>query len=430
MLTTILAPIFVIGVLVLFHELGHFLVAKWSGIRVEAFSIGFGKAICSFTRGDTTYKIAWIPFGGYVKMSGEDPDDCGGDEPWRFHRKSVSVRSAVILAGPIANLITAILLYAVVFGTFGIPVSDTTEIGSVLPETAAEAAGLRGGDRIIEVAGVPVSNFEDVSDQIEGLVGSIIPLKVLRGGETISLDLDLPEGSSVGILAESDSRVGNVIPGGPADRAGLLRGDRITSINSTPLTRWSELRSILAAQNGDQVEVVWSRKDQVLQASIKPDLVDEPGPDGKVIQVPKLQITQYQVMKRLGPIASLDQGARQTWFVVENVFAFLKIVFTGNASRDMVGGPVQIFQVSSQQAKQGFDKLLMLMAFLSVQLGILNLLPIPVLDGGHMVFLTAEAIRRKPLSITQRTVLQQIGMIVILGLMVTVTVFDVSRLLR
>ena len=430
MITSVLAPIFVIGVLVLFHELGHFLVAKWSGIRVEAFSIGFGRAICSFQKGDTTYKVAWIPFGGYVKMSGEDPDDSGCDEPWRFHKKSVPVRSAVILAGPIANLITAVLLYAFIFSIYGIPVTTSTEIGAVIPDSPAAIAGLQGGDTILEVAGVQVENFEEVSERIEGLMGGIIPLSVLRQGETIALSLDLPEGTSVGVVAESESRVGNVIMGGPADRAGIRRGDRITAINAVPLTRWSELRALLAGVASEEVEVAWNRDGENMLATVTPDRVEEPGPDGTVVQTAKLQITQYQEMKRLGPIAALDEGAKQTWYVVENVFAFLKIVLTGNASRDMVGGPVQIFQVSSQQAKEGFDKLLLLMAFLSVQLGILNLLPIPVLDGGHMVFLAAEAIRRKPLSVTQRTVLQQIGMIVILGLMVTVTVFDVGRLLR
>ncbi len=427
---SLVAPLLVIGILVFFHELGHFWVAKRSGIRVEAFSIGFGRSIGQFRRGDTVYKIGWIPFGGYVKMSGEDPDDVG-DETWRFHKKSVPIRSAVILAGPIANLILAVVIYSLIFMFWGVPVIETTEIGSIAPGTPAEASGLRIGDHIVEVDGVAVSDFEEIVREFYEHPDRSAQVVILRDGGRIQIEIPpvAPDGL-IGIGPEGDTRVGNVTPGGPADKIGLLKGDRIVAIEGREIDKWSELRAVMEGLTSSEISVGWLRDGKLHEDRTVVKYVDEKQSDGTVVQVARIQISQYQTLRPLKPLPAIRRGFDQTWFVIENVFAFLKIVFTGQATRDMVGGPVQIFQVSSQQARQGIDNLLNLMAFLSVQLGILNLLPIPVLDGGHIVFLIAEAIRRRPLSITQRAVLQQIGLLVILGLMVTVTVFDVGRLLK
>lgn len=231
-------------------------------------------------------------------------------------------------------------------------------------------------------------------------------------------------------MPESDSRIGNVIPRGPADRVGIRRGDRIISIGDQPIERWSELRSAMERHGGGELIVSWERDGERHQASLLPDEVEETLADGTKTTVAKLQVMPYSELYRLGPVDAFSAGIRQTGLVIGDVFVFLKYLFAGRVGKDDVGGPIQIFQFSGQQAKQGFDRLLALMAFLSVQLGILNLLPIPVLDGGHMVFLIAEAIRRRPLSIGQRQVLQHIGLLVILGLMLTVTVFDVGRLFR
>ncbi len=426
---SLLAPILVIGVLVFFHELGHFWVAKRSGIRVEAFSVGFGPQIFGFTRGDTEYKVSWIPFGGYVKMAGEEPDDQDGDEPWRFHKKSVPVRSAVILAGPVANIILAIVVYALLYFTYGMPVYST-EIGWVLPDTPAERAGIERGDRITAVAGQPVADFSELAEAIVARKDEALPILVTRGGQTVELSLTLGDANLIGIQPESPPVIGNVVPGGAADRSGMRSGDRIVQIGSESIARWSDLRLALQQDIGEELTVAWERAGVREETALKPDIFEESDADGAMIEVAKLQITPKEEMKRLGFFPALGAGAERTWIMTKSVFAFLKILVTGQASKDMVGGPVQIFQVSSQQAKQGFDKILNLMAFLSVQLGILNLLPIPILDGGHLVFLALEAVRRRPLPANQRMILQQIGLIVILGLMLTVTVFDVGRLLK
>ncbi|NNE07568.1 MAG: RIP metalloprotease RseP, partial [Gemmatimonadetes bacterium] len=242
--------------------------------------------------------------------------------------------------------------------------------------------------------------------------------------------LTLGDANLIGIQPESPPVIGNVVPGGAADRAGMLSGDRIVQIGTESIARWSDLRLALQQDIGEELTVIWEREGARGETALKPDIFEESDADGAMIEVARLQITPKEEMKRLAFFPALAAGAERTWIMTKNVFAFLKILFMGQASRDMVGGPVQIFQVSSQQAKQGLDKILNLMAFLSVQLGILNLLPIPILDGGHLVFLALEAVRRRPLPANQRLVLQQIGLIVILGLMLTVTVFDVGRLLK
>ncbi|MBN1826772.1 MAG: RIP metalloprotease RseP [Candidatus Eisenbacteria bacterium] len=425
-----LAPVLVIGVLVLVHEMGHFVVAKWRGIRVETFSIGFGPAIAGFRRGDTFYKISWIPFGGYVKMSGEDPeeDEAGRDEPWRFHRKSVADRAAVILAGPAANFVLAALVYSLIFYAYGADWIETTVVGFVLPGTAAEEAGVLPGDRVVRVGGDPVGDWVEMAGRIGKREDGPLLLTVEREGTERTISLKPREGEPVGIAPEYDTRVGAVSPEGPAGAAGLARGDRILAVDGERVRTWREMRGRIEAAPGRELEILYERAGTENRVRITPDPVEETGPDGTIRTVGKLQIGEYVDKKRLGPIGAFAEGARQTWWVTENVFVFLQRLFTGGVSRDMVGGPVSIFNLSRESAKRGLDTLLTLLAFLSVELGILNLFPIPVLDGGHMVFLGIEAVRRKPLALKHRLIAQQVGLLVILTMMVTVTFFDVGRL--
>ncbi|NNE07657.1 MAG: RIP metalloprotease RseP, partial [Gemmatimonadetes bacterium] len=271
---SLLAPILVIGILVFFHELGHFWVAKRSGIRVEAFSIGFGPQIFGFTRGETEYKVSWIPFGGYVKMAGEEPDDQGGDEPWRFHKKSVPVRSAVILAGPVANIILAIVVYALLYFTYGMPVYST-EIGWVLPDTPAERAGIQRGDRITAVAGEPVADFTELAEAIVARKDEALPILVTRGGSTVELSLTLGDASLIGIQPESPPVIGNVVPGGAADRAGMLSGDRIVRIGTESIARWSDLRLALQQDIGEELSIAWERAGVREETALKPDIFEE-----------------------------------------------------------------------------------------------------------------------------------------------------------
>ncbi|MFH1279686.1 MAG: RIP metalloprotease RseP [Candidatus Eisenbacteria bacterium] len=430
MLTSIAAPVFVIGVLVLFHELGHFLVAKRAGIRVETFSIGFGPAIASFERGGTVYKISWVPFGGYVKMSGEDPDEeQEGPEPWRFHRKSVPIRLAVILAGPAANFVLAVAVYSLIFGVYGVDTIETTRVGQVLPDTPAARAGLLEGDVITEVDGAPVSDWRGLVEAIRDGGEKGAALVVLRDGTELPIRLSPRGDEALGFAPELDARVGEVFSGGPAAEAGLERGDRIVELSGVPIEGWDDLRETLEPLAGETVALRYERAGEIRETVVSPEAIEEEGTDGGTRTVGRLQVGQYTERRRIGPIAAVREGVLQTGWVIRNVVDFLRILVTGRATADMVGGPVSIFHLSGESARHGFDTLLSLLAFLSIELGMLNLLPVPVLDGGHLVFLLIEGVRRRPLSLKQRALLQQIGLLVILGLMVTVTVLDVGRLL-
>jgi regulator of sigma E protease len=428
---SILAPVLVIGVLVLVHELGHFLAAKRAGIRVETFSIGFGPALVSFERGGTVYKIAWVPFGGYVKMAGEDPDEQGegADEPWRFHRKSVPARASVILAGPAANLVLAVLVYAFLFGAFGVERLGTTRIASVDPGSAAEAAGILGGDRIVAVDGKAVEGWEEVAEALEK-AGEAATLTLRRGDEEVAANVALGGEGSVGLTPDVEARVGDVFPGGPADEAGLRKGDLILAIAGEDVDGWADLRLTVERRPGERVGVRFEREGKIQDAEVVLQAVEEKAEDGSSRSVGRLQVSPYRERVRLGPIAALREAVVQTAWVIGNVFDFLRLLVTGGLRADMVGGPVSIIHISGESARRGFDTVVSLLAFLSVELGILNLLPVPVLDGGHMLFLAIEAVRRRPLSVKQRLVLQQIGLALILVVMVTVTVYDVGRLVR
>lgn len=351
-MTTALATLLVLGVLIFVHELGHFLVAKWAGIRVERFSLGFPPKMIGFTRGETEYCISWVPLGGYVKMAGENPDESEvtGD-PREFMSKSVGVRALVIIAGPLMNFLAAIALFALVFFFYGKPVADETRVivGPVLEESPAQKIGLESGDHIVAIDGQKVSNFQDM--------------------------------------------------------AGIVNG-----------------------KPGESVEVLWKRGDDIYSAPVVPraeTLKTEAGTDSTV---GRIGIGMGFITEPMGPIASLTAGFNQTIDICAGMFQFLGGLFSGQVSIKMVSGPVGIAKMAGQVAREGFNTLMSFMAVLSVNLAILNVLPVPVLDGGHLVFLLIEKLRGRALSIKQRAIAQQVGMVLLLMLIVTVTYHDVLRL--
>ena len=341
-----------LGVLIFVHELGHFLVAKWSGIKVERFSLGFPPKMIGFTRGETEYCISWIPLGGYVKMAGENPEEgeITGD-PREFMSKSVMTRAGVILAGPVMNYVTAIALFTIVFLFWGRPTPD-----------------------------------------IERVV------------------------------------VGPVLKESPADSAGIKPGDVIVAIDHKPVKTFQEMADLVHARPREFVEVTWKHGNDAysaLLATMTDTLKSASGADSVV---GRIGIGMGYVTEKLGPIDAIVGGFDQTFAITGAMFKFLGGLLTGAISIRMVSGPVGIAQMAGQVAREGFDMLLSFMAVLSVNLAILNVLPIPILDGGHLVFLIFEKARGRPLTIKQRAIAQQVGLALLLLLIVTVTYHDVLRL--
>ncbi|MFQ5499312.1 MAG: RIP metalloprotease RseP [Candidatus Zixiibacteriota bacterium] len=354
MLLTILSFVFVLGILIFIHELGHFLVAKRVGIRVEKFSLGFPPNIFSRTFGDTTYCIGVIPLGGYVKMAGEHPEDGQTGAPDEFMSKSVWQRAAVIFAGPFMNYVLAIfLLIGIVYST-GQPRYDEGRIlvGQVSEDSPAAGAGLLEGDQIIGLNGEQVSQFDSLRTRLNGFVSEEIELIWIHEGDTVS--------------------------------------QKMTTMTVPTLTEDGEI---------DSVGIIGFRQHAV-------------GYD------------------RFGLVESAQRGFIGAHVIVYETVRFVKQLVTGQISGKMVGGPLFIAQQSGKEARKGAFFLFRFMALLSVNLAVINVLPIPVLDGGQLVFLAVEKIKGGPLSLKARAISQQIGILVVLTVVLAVTYNDIVRVFK
>ncbi|MEP7031245.1 MAG: RIP metalloprotease RseP [Pseudolabrys sp.] len=357
--------LFVLTIVVFFHELGHFLVARWCGIKVLVFSIGFGPEIVGFNdRYGTRWKVSAVPLGGYVKFFGDDnaasvPDHeaaaamTADEQKDSFIHKPVGSRAAVVAAGPIANFILAIVIFAAIFMTVG-KQTTTARVDAVAPNSAAQAAGFKAGDLVVAINGAPIDSFSDMQRVVSISAGERIDVDVERDGKRVMLKA-VPE------LKELKDNFGNV------HRLGVLGISRSMA----------------------------------------------PG-DVKT--------------QTFGPFSALVAGAQETWFVVDRTLSYIGGVFAGREAADQLGGPIRIAQVSGQVATAGFTALIHLTAVLSVSIGLLNLFPIPLLDGGHLLFYGIEAIRGRPLSERAQEVGFRIGLAIVLMLMIFATFNDILHL--
>lgn len=353
MIASVLAAVVVLGVLILIHECGHFFVAKWMGVRVLKFSIGFGPRIVGFKRGDTDYVISAIPFGGFVKMVGEDPEEeiSAADREVSFPSKSVGQRAAIILAGPGTNIVGAFVLFALVFVAFGVRMpSQEAKVGGLSAGMPAEAAGLQRGDVIKAVDGVAVADWDALSKAIRASEGQPLVLDVDREGERVELEVTPKEIVDKTIFGEELDTRSYVI--------GIERGLDVTHVDPP--------RAVLMA-------------------------------------------------------------VQQTWGWTETIAVGIYKMISGSIPATEIGGPIEIARQAGRQADQGLEYLLMFMAVISLNLGLLNLLPIPILDGGHLVFLGIEAVMRRPLELRHRELAQQAGLFILLGLMAFAFYNDILR---
>jgi regulator of sigma E protease len=449
-LTNILALIVVLGVLIFVHELGHFLAAKWAGIWVHRFSIGMGKPIRALTRkkGETEYVISWLPIGGYVKMASREEDPIAGTleggpanvqvPPDRvFEAKPIWARMLVILAGVTMNVLFAWLVFSGLFFVRGQTVLAITRVGAVadsLPPGAEELRRIVPGDRIVAVDGIPVDTWEGIQQQFVFTSSDSFAL-ALEGKPpvTIRIHRDALEARIQAFQGLSQFLVpviGQVLPGGPGEKAGIKVGDTLITVAGQPVTQWGDAVAAIEARPDREVTLEVGRPEGrvTLAARSVSDMVTDslgvPRPAGKLrlgVDVPEREVP-------LSFFQSLKEGGSQTLAVSTQIVRVVRGMFSGRVSTREVGGPIAIGVMAGQSAQQGVAPFLAFMAMISVNLAVLNLLPIPVLDGGQFLFLLGEAILRRPLSIKLRERLTFVGLVMIVLLMVLAFSNDIRRL--
>lgn len=432
--TNTLALIFVLGVLVFVHELGHFMFAKAFGVGVEVFSLGFGKRLFGFRRGDTDYIVSVLPLGGYVKMVGENPDEELHGSDLEYLGKPKWQRLIILLAGPAMNVILAFVLTVGVY-QLGIRVQadadDPVQIGIVEPDSAAERAGLQRGDRVVTVDGKPLEDWEEFRISILISANEPLQLGIVRDGRELNIEVtpDVAEGQGSGILgvySPVPPQIGPVEEGGLAEAAGLREGDVVTAINGEAVYHWNHLASALTDTPGAPLALTLSRGGQIVQATLTPVVTD----DG-LLQIGFGRVAEHWLKLRSYPLGeAVVQAGRELKRQSLLLGQILKRLFTGRMSVRTLSGPLEIAKFSGQASRTGDPSVLMsFMAFISLQLGIINLLPIPVLDGGQITLILFEAAIRRDLSLQVKERIMQVGVVMLVSLMVVVITLDVTKLL-
>jgi regulator of sigma E protease len=460
-LLTTLSSIFwvaiVLGILITIHELGHFLSARLFGMRVDAFSIGFGKSLYKKTVGDTEYRLGVLPLGGYVKIAGmvDESMDVDGlasePQPDEYRSKPVWQRMVVITAGVIFNLILAFVVYAGLAFAYPRVFTPAENVAlEVATGSTAYAMGLRSGDRIVAAGGEELEGFEDAFDP-NVFTASPLRLDVLRDGpagqpaERVALtgpdDLvtqlsraqraaedagqEVTLGTVFGVEPRFSAVLADVIPDTPAAEAGLRPGDRIVSVGGRPIRYWSDLTAAIGETRGQPVPVQWRRGEETLSATVTPQAQGERYVMGIALDATTLGVET----ERLGAGAAIASGFDRTVATTATYFGFIGKLFAGRENvRESLGGPLVIARESKRAADAGGQSFWSFLAFLSIALAVFNILPIPALDGGHLVFLIYEGIVRREPSLKVRMVVQQVGLVLILALMAFVILNDAVRL--
>jgi regulator of sigma E protease len=424
MLSTIASFIVALGVLVFVHELGHFLVAKRAGIRVERFSLGYPPKAIGFQWGETEYCISWIPFGGYVKVAGMadvGTEDSSG-APWEFPSKPIWVRMSVIFAGPFMNFFFAFVALAFLFRAYGIDTFDSTRVEPAEASLAA-AAGFQSGDRILSLNGKSVTNAYELIAGLDRAAEEGAEARLERSGSKLTVELPPSQERGYGLRLVRLTTVGRVVPDLPAAALGLQQDDRILAVAGQPVASWSEMSAEIRRHPGEAIQLAWERAGQRLEAQITPVSITDSGETvGQIGIGPRIIRHDVGLLESL--VLGLEGVYGSSWMILD----FLGELFQGDRSAEELGGPLRIAQLAGETAEQGLNSFISFLAMLSVNLAIINLLPIPVLDGGQLVFLSLEAIRRRPLSVRQREVFQQIGLAIMLFIMVLVTFNDLNQM--
>ena len=444
----IIAFAITLGVLVVFHELGHYVVARLAGVKVLRFSVGFGRLVWSrrLGRDRTEWALSAIPLGGYVKMADEREGHVDrADLPRAFNRQSVWRRIAIVAAGPFANLLLAVLLFA---GTYaaGIP-GQHALLAEPPASTAAAAADIRAGDRVVAVDGEPVGSWQELRWRIVRAQGNAavdlslardnVPREpVVRRLSLAGLDTEDWEGNPLAVLGlRADLGppiVEQVVPGKPAERAGVHAGDKVLAVDGTPTRSPSDVASVTNAKPGGTVTYRIERNGSMLELPVAVESVEQNGRRiglaGVRLRIDPDVAERATGVVRYGVGESLLQGARKTWELSAFTVRMLGRIVTGDASLKNISGPLTMADIAGQSAQAGMLVFVSYLALISISLGVLNLLPVPLLDGGHLLYYLAEIIKGSPVSDRAFEVGQRIGMAMLAVLMALALFNDVSRL--
>jgi regulator of sigma E protease len=430
-LLNLAALVIVLGVLVLLHEGGHFLLARALGARVSVFSFGFGKRLGGFTRNGTDYRVSLIPLGGYVRIHGLGPDEsdvvAGEEAPpepllprWR--------RTLILLAGPGANLVGAVLFVAVAF-VVGVQVpawqDRPPEVAWVDPGSPAAAAGIKGGDLVLAVDGKPVRTWGDLDLATMGSPGHALRLRFRRGAELLEATLTPRsvtryELGYAGLAPPLPAEVPGFLPGSAAEKAGMRPGDRIVAVNGERVRHFFDVMRLVGASPNRELTITVERGKETLSIKATPRDVDGQGKLG----IPAPSPT---ILKQLGPPAAIVEAVRENVRMTRETFAVIGRMFSGRASLKQMSGPIDIARFSGQAARTGTVSFIWFLGMISLQLAIFNLLPIPVLDGGHLAVIALESAVRRDFSNRTKERILNIGFWLIIALMAVVIFNDISK---
>ena len=422
-----------IGVMILIHELGHYWAARAFDVKVEAFSFGFGPRLFGFKRGETDFRFSAILFGGYVKMAGEQPGDEQAADPRGFMSKPRWQRLIIAFAGPAINIVLAVVLLTGLFMTHypKVPTPANPIVGYVVPEGAAAKAGIREGDQVVQIDNTVGPNWEDIMLKEVSSVKQPLQIWVKRNGERLHFSVTPDEKGGVGTLGwaqETDVQVASIVPGMEAERVGLQKGDILVSVSGIPLRSISRLYEVERQTDGQVLDLTYSRNGAQNRVSVKPVKRD---PDGQGQQRWMIGLT---VEPRVEIVAlplhqALYESARRNVQFSELIFKFLDGIVERRMSPKSIEGPIRIAQLSGDAAREGAASFFELMAGVSLNLAIFNLLPIPILDGGVMLMLLVEMLMRRDMDLKVKEAVLKVGIVFLMVVVVFVIYNDISKIL-
>lgn len=422
-----------IGVMIIIHELGHYWAARYFDIRVDTFSIGFGPRLFGFQKGETDFRVAWVPFGGYVRMAGEQPSD--DIDPRGFLAKPRWQRLIVVFAGPAMNVVLAVGLlaglYMVRFPKLA-SAQGPAAIGYVKMDSPAAKAGLQEGDVIVQLEDQANPTWEDVLLKEVVSAGKALPLIIERNSQrlplTVTPEMDPKAGVGLAGWAEkTDIEVGGLVAGMDAEKKGLQKGDVLVSINGQPIRTIYRIHDVLKQSDGRAVDIVYKRAGELHTVSILPHFSDQMGGGGRWLI--GVELAPRVIYSKLSPAAAINESVKQNLKGATLIYQFLHAIIERRSSPKSLEGPISIARLSGEAAREGPMSFINLMATVSLNLAIFNLLPIPILDGGVILLLLIEMLMRRDLSLALKETVFKLGFVFLMMVVVFVLYNDITKLL-